>query len=139
MGKREAGRGKSTARSSTLWRTVTKRRCTRFTLPSSRFPLPPLTGGSMKRNLVGAVIVGLCAVTAPAFGQYPAGQYYTPNVKLVSHVPLGAENTVMDIEIEQDLSRPYVYVTRSNYARLTPPPIGFDIVSLKDPSKARVL
>jgi hypothetical protein len=81
----------------------------------------------------------MVAGAASLQGQYPAGQYYSPNVKLVSHVPLGAENTVMDIEIEQELSRPYVYVTRSNYGRVTPPPIGFDIINLKDPSRARVL
>src|SRR5689334_15106171 len=90
----------------------------------------------MKRILVGAA---LFVVPAVLQAQYPAGQYYSPNVKLVSHVPLGAENTVMVIEIEQELSRPYVYVTRSNYGRVTPPPIGFDIINLKDPSKARVL
>src|SRR5688572_2181376 len=78
-------------------------------------------------------------ITAPALAQHPVGQHQSPNVKLMSHVPLGATFTVMDLEIEQDLSRPYAYVSRSNYGKVTPPQIGFDIVSVKDPAKARVI
>ena len=71
----------------------------------------------MNRMVVG-VTLALSLMGAPlALAQYPAGQNFSPNVKLVSHVPLGASNTVMDIEVEQDLSRPYSYVTRSNYGR----------------------
>ena len=91
----------------------------------------------MFRVLSALVIAFLAA--APLWAQYPPGQNQSPNVKLLSHVPLGAENTVMDLEVEQDLSRPYSYVSRSNYARLTPPQIGYDIIDLKDPTRARVL
>lgn len=83
--------------------------------------------------------VAALSVVPVARAQYPAGQFQSPNVKLVSHVPLGAANTVMDIEIEQELARPYAYVSRSNYGRVTPPPTGFDVVHLRDPGKASVI
>src|SRR2546426_4946605 len=103
----------------------------------------PLTayryGGRMNR-IPAAVSVGLLAIgAASAHAQYPAGQFYSPNVHLMSHVPLGAANTVMDLEVEQELSRPYAYVSRSNYGRVTPPQIGYDLINLKDPTKAGVL
>ena len=47
--------------------------------------------------------------------QYVPGHHSSPNVHLVSHLPLGASGSVMDIEIEQELARPYVYVARANY------------------------
>src|SRR5882672_5233743 len=93
----------------------------------------------MTRKIAGVAVAFALTASVPAFGQYPAGQFFTPNVHLVSHVPLGAANTVMDIETEQELSRPFVYVTRSNYGRVTPNPSGFDVINLKDPGKAQVI
>ncbi len=91
------------------------------------------------RRRISVVVAALVATSGTAAAQYPAGQHHTPNMRVISHVPLGAANTVMDLEIEQDLSRPYAYVSRSNYGRVTPPQIGYDVVSLKDPSRASVL
>jgi hypothetical protein len=59
------------------------------------------------------------------------GQQGSSNVHIVSHIPLGGELKVADIEIEQELSRPFVYVS-SGLRR----PHGFDIISLKNPSRA---
>jgi hypothetical protein len=64
---------------------------------------------------------------------YQPGKNKSENMKLLSHVPLGAVFTIADIEIEQELSRPYAYVAR----RLVPS--GFDVIDLKDPSKAKVI
>jgi hypothetical protein len=58
------------------------------------------------------------------------------NVRLITHVPLGSPFTVADIEIEQELSRPYAYVSRMNG---TDGSAGVTIISLKDPAAARVL
>ena len=43
-----------------------------------------------------------------------------------------------DLELEQELSRPYVYIDRANEAAKKPGVIGFDIISIKDPSKPRL-
>src|ERR1051326_1210140 len=62
------------------------------------------------------------------------GTQGSSNVHLVSHIPLGRLFTVGNIDIEQELSRPYAYVSR--YTRAAD--YGFDIIGLKEPSKARV-
>ncbi len=74
-------------------------------------------------------------VLAPAetFGQYAPGEQGSDNVKIVAHVPLAGALQVADIEIEQDLERPYVYVSR----RLNPS--GFQIIDLSAPAEAKVI
>jgi len=63
----------------------------------------------------------------------PPGERGSPNIKVLSHIPLGAGGSVSDIEIEQDLSRPYAYVARRSDE------IGFDVISLEDPDHAKVI
>ena len=84
---------------------------------------------SIRRSLP---LVALLAATmaSPVLSQYAAGQNYSPNVRLIAHVPLAGVMKVSDIEVEQELSRPYAYVSRG------PDPIGFDIVSLKNPEQS---
>src|SRR5690242_8022734 len=86
------------------------------------------------------VLLGLASATS-AFAQYPAGQQGSANMKVVAHVPLGAENTTGDIEIEQELTRPYAYVPRLGgiQNRVRGGGGGFSIVSLKDLTHARVI
>lgn len=72
------------------------------------------------------------AAQTPNINPHPPGQHYSPNIRLMSHVPLGGPMTVTDIEIEQELSRPYVYVSRMGVQ-------GFDIVDIKDPQNAKVI
>jgi hypothetical protein len=63
------------------------------------------------------------------------GTQGSSNVHVVSHIPLGRIFTVGNIDIEQEMSRPYVYVSR--YTRAAD--YGFDIITLKDPAKAHVI
>ena len=65
--------------------------------------------------------------------RFVAGGRASSNVHVVAHIPRGAGYRTGDIEVEQELSRPYAYVA----SRLDQP--GFDIISLKDPAKAFVL
>jgi hypothetical protein len=60
------------------------------------------------------------------------GEEGSPNVEVLSHIPLGAPLSVSDIELEQDMSRPFAYVGRMFVH-------GFDVIDLSDPSNARVL
>ena len=72
-------------------------------------------------------------VAAPALAQYPPGQQGSANMHVLSHVLEGSNFRTGDVDIEQELSRPYAYVsTRKDVA-------GFDIISLKDPKKAFIL
>ena len=65
--------------------------------------------------------------------QHPPGEQGSRNVTVVSHIPLAGELQVEDVEVEQELSRPYAYVTRSQRWG------GFHIIDLRNPRQARVL
>jgi len=66
--------------------------------------------------------------------QFPPGEQGSRNVHIVSHIPLGGELHVGDIDIEQELARPYAYVSHALRQ-----PAGFSIVSLQQLDRARVL
>jgi len=55
------------------------------------------------------------------------------NVHVLAHVPLDSIEKTADITIEQELSRPYVYTAH----RLKPS--GVDIISIKDPTKPKII
>src|SRR5262249_40379744 len=57
--------------------------------------------------------------------------------RVLSHLPLGRIFTVSDVAIEQELSRPYVYVSRM-MGRFAPE-AGLDIIDIRDPSRARLI
>ncbi len=60
----------------------------------------------------------------------------TPNVKVVSHIPIRGFMQTVDIEIEQEMSRPFVYLSRS---RLLTNEAGFTVVSIEDPENAEMI
>ena len=65
---------------------------------------------------------------------YPIGQPGTPNIQVVSHKPLpGPWFSHTDIEIEQEMSRPFVYVAQRFGAS------GFHAISIENPEKPEVL
>ena len=86
---------------------------------------------------------------APGSAQRAPGEQGSRNVHVLSHVPLGGARPLpgqeglfgvesygrrtADIEMEQDLDRPYVYVA-SRFA-----PSGFSIISIEDPENAEVI
>lgn len=81
--------------------------------------------------LVGSVLD--VSAQTPNVNPHPPGQNHSPNMKLVAHLPLGEASTVADLEIEQDLSRPFAYVSRNRGIG------GFDIIDLSEPEDAKVL
>ena len=52
---------------------------------------------------------------------------------VLSHLPMGGFLRLSDIELEQELSRPYVYICKRFV------PTGLDIVSIKDPTQPKVI
>jgi len=68
----------------------------------------------------------------PGDGLAP-GERGTSNIQLLSHVPLGGYLHVADVEIEQEESRPFVYVSKRF------DPTGFDVISVADPDNAEVI
>ena len=62
------------------------------------------------------------------------------NIKVLSHIPLGGWSQVIGIEMEQELSRPYVYISRDDWAGdVSRSSKGMDIIDIRDPSHARVI
>jgi hypothetical protein len=61
----------------------------------------------------------------------------TPNIQVVSHLPLGPRLSVADIELEQEMDRPYAYVARMQFGEAGPK--GMDIVDLQVPSQPEVI
>ncbi len=84
------------------------------------------------RSLTSAcALLGVAALFAanPASAQEDAEKRGSDNIEVVAHVPLGP--SVSDIEIEQDMDRPYAYVAKQDG--------GLDIIDLSDPYDAKVL
>src|SRR5665647_1619957 len=64
--------------------------------------------------------------SALAQARHPTpGQPGTANVHMVAHIPLGGYLHVADIDIEQELSRPYAYVSRAIYQ-----PTGLSLIHI---------
>src|SRR5437016_875412 len=96
-------------------------------------PVRERGGNPMNRVFLTGVAVFFSPAASPAFGQEPPGKEGSANMHVVAHIPLGSQVRTGDVEIEQELSRPYVYInTRKDES-------GFDIISLKEPSRAHVI
>jgi hypothetical protein len=70
--------------------------------------------------------------TAPAAAQWTAMNRGSENIEVMGHLPLGAHLNVSDIDVEQELSRPYAYVGRMVFGSTGTK--GMDIISIEDPS-----
>jgi len=94
------------------------------------------------RRIFASVFVIALIVLSLGGGQ-AHGQQWTPdkpgsdNIQVVSHLPLGPRLNVSDIELEQEMARPYAYVGRMVYG--THGDKGTDIIDLSDPSSPKVL
>lgn len=96
-----------------------------------------VTANGFRGMTVIVLLVLLGSGGPPLAAQQGAGENFSPNMRVVAHVPLGAPTSVADIEIEQELSRPYAYVSRLAYREATTK--GFDIIHLEDLENARVI
>ncbi len=77
-----------------------------------------------------ATLAGSILLSArPALPQARAEDRGSDNIEVVAHLPLGER--VSDIEMEQDMARPYVYVARENR--------GLDVIDIADPYNAKVV
>src|SRR5206468_2682091 len=98
-------------------------------------PLGTLREVEMLRALVVHVVALLVAPAAAVFAQYAPGHQGTSNLQVIAHLPLGRMFTVGDVEVEQELARPYAYVPRVTGRTRS---AGFSIIGLP-PGKVGVL
>src|SRR2546426_1140155 len=90
----------------------------------------------MRRTL--GWLAGLTLLAVPAYAQKggeqpPPGMAGSRNMRVAAHIPLEGPLEVADIEIEQELSRPYVYVP------IRVKDAGFYIIDIKNLDKAKVI
>lgn len=93
------------------------------------------------RNAVsGVIILLLIFLVAPVLAQDlqpTALKRGSDNISVEGHTPLGARLSVTDLELEQEVSRPFAYVGRASI--LESGPKGMDIMDISDPSNPKVL
>jgi hypothetical protein len=90
----------------------------------------------MKRTLLPALLLSAVLVS-PAFGQATPLKPGSDNIEVLGHVPLGHHSSVTDIELEQDLDRPYAYIGRASI--VDGGPKGMDVIDLSNPSSPKVI
>ncbi len=87
------------------------------------------------RALVVLSLAGLLGSSSLVAQQEPP---WTPlkrgsdNIEVLGHLPLGPDENLADMDIEQELSRPYAYVARARYAGTGP--VGLAIIDFSDPT-----
>ena len=59
------------------------------------------------------------------------------NMEVLGHLPLGPRLSVADMDVEQELHRPYAYVSRMVYGFEGPK--GVDIISIENPESPELL
>ncbi len=99
-------------------------------------PLAAPVLGPAARALSLVALAALVGSSAAAAQQAPP---WTPlnrgsdNIEVLGHLPLGPDENLADMDVEQELSRPYAYVARARYAGLGP--VGMAIVDISDPER----
>ena len=95
----------------------------------------------MSRPRAGALSVVLlmfiAVVPSTAVAQATALARGSDNIDVLGHLPLGAALSVLDMDIEQEMSRPYAYVGRARLGLAGPR--GMDIVSIENPERPELL
>ncbi len=59
------------------------------------------------------------------------------NIEVLGHLPLGPRLSVADMDVEQEMNRPFAYISRMVYGFEGPK--GLDIISIADPEKPELL
>ncbi len=98
----------------------------------------------MNRTRVAALAPTLAGVTllwlaSAVAAQENAEKRGSDNIEVVSHLPLGGPGSVSDVEIEQDMSRPYAYVGHEVLGRSNALDRGMDILDISDPATPKVI
>ena len=90
------------------------------------------------RSLVAAaVLVGSAAPVAAQAVPWSPLQRGSDNIEVLGHIPLGPRLSVADMELEQEMHRPYAYVARMQYGPVGPK--GLDIINLEDPENPELI
>ncbi len=98
----------------------------------------------MKTNrvlMLAATLAGLVlfATSSALAAQENAEVRGSDNIEVVAHLPMGAAGSVSDIEISQDMDRPYVYLARQVFGDISGMERGIDVIDIRDPKNPEVI
>jgi hypothetical protein len=88
-------------------------------------------------GLLGSVAIGLALFTTSVSAQWSAMKRGSDNIEVVGHLPLGGSHSAADMDVEQELSRPYAYVGRTSMSGKEGR--GMDIIDISDPAQPSIL
>ena len=83
--------------------------------------------------------LGLLSTTAALAAQEDSEQRGSDNIEVISHLPLGAPGSVSDIEVEQDMDRPFAYIGREVLGQSEGGDRGIDVIDIADPADPKVI
>ena len=94
-----------------------------------------------RASILTATLAGLVlfATNSALVAQQNAEVRGSDNIEVVAHVPMGAEGSVSDIEISQDMDRPYVYLGREVFGNISGMERGIDVIDIRDPANPEVI
>ncbi len=87
--------------------------------------------------IANVAVAAAVALPARASAQVEVVERGSANMEVLGHTPLGPRLSIADLDIEQELHRPYAYVARMQYGDVGPK--GLDIVSIADPQNPEVI
>jgi len=114
--------------------------------PSPFAPLSASASSKARRRLLRtATVTAAVLALGGGFGAEATAQKtpWTPtdpgsdNMEVLGHLPLGPRLSVADMDMEQEVDRPFVYVSRMVYGDEGPK--GTDIIDISDPESPRLL
>jgi len=88
-------------------------------------------------RLSAAAVLALLAIPVGVAGQVEVAKRGSDNMEVLGHTPLGPRLSIADLDMEQEMSRPFAYVSRMQYGPVGPK--GTDIISIANPEKPEVL
>jgi hypothetical protein len=90
------------------------------------------------KQLKNAILFGiLFALPVEGQAQNEIVKRGSDNITVLGHLPLGGPLSVTDLDIEQELSRPYAYVGRAAVKDFGPK--GMDVIDISDPTSPKLL
>jgi hypothetical protein len=87
--------------------------------------------------VIAAVLIGSAAPVAAQAVPWSPLQRGSDNIEVLGHIPLGPRLSVADMELEQEMHRPFAYVARMQYGPVGPK--GLDIINLEDPENPELI
>ncbi len=91
----------------------------------------------MRPTLLPLLLLLAFVPSSTSSAQWTALDRGSDNIHVQGHLQLGGRMTVTDMELEQEVSRPFAYVGRASI--LNEGPKGMDIIDLSDPANPKLL